>query len=290
LVRKSLGSKEPCRFKSGACTKASIYFYAMPLNIVDFPVAPECGGSQWSVADEDQLATLVALVMVGRSHMAARVLEGTQDQPPLAPDALRERLRRQLFPAAGPQTFHRDGLLFEIICWIVVQLTAGPDEVVSEPHLSSTSQGLDTIKIAFEPEARNVDRAFIYEQKCTEDARGLFLAQVLPAFKKWVLGVRDNDLLQEAIGLLQRFNLTDEEHRRIYDRLLQDRPLAFHAAITVNPTPFSLPLSVALFTGYTNVTPAIEDRFGDTFPLADIRAWFSAFANRVWQKIEAANV
>lgn len=262
----------------------------MPLDIVDFPVAPECGGSQWSVADIDRLATLVALVMVGRSHMAVRVLEGTQDQPPLAPDALRQRLRRQLFPAAGPQTFHRDGLLFEIICWVVAHLTAGPNEVISEPHLSSTSQGLDTIKITFDPPTSSVGRAYVYEQKCTEDARALFLGQVLPAFRKWVSGVRDNELLQAAIGLLQRFNLSDEEHTRAYDRLLQDRPLAFHAALTVNQTPFDAAQSLALFTGYSAITPSMADRFGDTFPLADIRAWFADFADRVWQRIEAANV
>jgi hypothetical protein len=262
----------------------------MPLDIVDFPVAPECGGSQWSVADADRLATLVALVMVGRSHMAVRVLEGTQDQPPLAPDALKQRLRQQLFPAAGPRTFHRDGLLFEIICWTVAHLSAGPNEVISEPHLSSTSQGLDTIKITFDPPTRSVGRAFVYEQKCTEDARALFLSQVLPAFRKWRSGVRDNELLQAAIGLLQRFNLSDEEHTRAYDRLLQDRPLAFRAALTVNPTPFNAAQSLALFTGYSAITPSMTDRFGDTFPLADIRTWFADFANRVWQKIEAANV
>jgi hypothetical protein len=169
-------------------------------------------------------------------------------------------------------------------------MTAGPYEVVSEPHLSSTSQGLDTIKMSFDPVSRNVQSAVIYEQKCTDNARALFLAQVLPAFKNWISGVRDNELLQATIGLLQRFNLTDDEHIRIYDRLLQDRPLAFRAALTVNPNPFSAAQSLALFAGYSAITPALESRYGDTFPLDDIRPWFAAFADRVWQKIEAANV
>jgi hypothetical protein len=262
----------------------------MPLNIVDFPAPPVCGGSQWTVADEERLATLVALVMVGRSHMAVRVLQGAQNNPPLAPAALKDRLRRQLFPAAGPLIYHRDGLLFEIICWVVAHITAGPDEVVSEPHLTSTSQGLDTIKMSFDPNSRTVRNAVIYEQKCTDDARTLFLSQVLPTFKKWFSGARDNELLQAAIGLLQRFDLTDAESTRIYDRLLQDRPLAFRAALTVNPNPFSVAQCLALFAGYSNIIPTIQDRYGDTFPLADIRPWFSAFADRVWQKIEAADV
>jgi len=222
--------------------------------------------------------------------MAVRVLQGAQGNPPLATAALRDHLRRQLFPAAGPPTYHRDGLLFEIICWVVAHITAGPNEVISEPHLTSTSQGLDTIKMSFDPNDRTVQNVVIYEQKCTEDPRALFLDQVLPAFRKWFSGARDNELLQATIGLLQGFDLTDAESTRVYDRLLQDRPFAFRAALTVNQNPFTVAQCLALFAGYPNIIPALEDRYGDTFPLADIRAWFSVFANRVWQKIEAANV
>jgi hypothetical protein len=47
---------------------------------------------------------------------------------------------------------------------------------------------------------------------------------------------------------------------------------------------------VTLFSGFTAVTPEIQDRLGDTFPLGDIRGWFSSFAEGVWHKIEASNV
>lgn len=32
----------------------------MPIDIIDFPATPECNGTQWSVADEERLATLTA--------------------------------------------------------------------------------------------------------------------------------------------------------------------------------------------------------------------------------------
>ena len=76
----------------------------------------------------------------------------------------------------------------------------------------------------------------------------------------------------------------------VYDRLLQDRPLTFQAALTVTPTPYDTPSCVALYTGYAALTPQIETRLGDTFPLPQIRPWFEAFAQRVWAKIEAGNV
>jgi hypothetical protein len=262
----------------------------MPLTVTNFPATPECGGSQWSVADEDLLARLTALVLVGRARHAARVLQGAQPSAGIAGQQLKARLRARLLVQGEQAIWHRDGLLFEIMAWLVAEMTAQPNEAVSEPHLSSTQQGLDTIKIQFDPAARDIVRAVIYEQKCTDNARQLFLARVLPEFKKWLEGARDNELLQIAIALLQRFNLTDDERQKAYDRLAQDRPLAFQATLTVTPSPFGTVECVKLFTGYSALTPNVADRLGDTLPLQAIRPWFEAFAQKVWAVIETTNV
>lgn len=262
----------------------------MPVVVTNFPANPECRGAQWSVADENMLAHLTALVLVGRARQAARVLQGAQPGVAIAGPQLKASLRAKLLVQSQQAIWHRDGLLFEIIAWLVAEMTAQPNEAVSEPHLSSTQQGLDTIKIQFDPVARDLVRAIIYEQKCTENARELFLTKVLPEFKKWLGGVRDNELLQIAVALMQRFNLTDDERRRIYDRLAQDRPLAFQASLTVTPPPFGTPQCLALFTGYSALTPNIANRLGHTLPLQAIRPWFDAFAHKVWAVIEATNV
>jgi hypothetical protein len=264
--------------------------YMRPLAVIDFPASPECGGTQWSVTDEDTLAHLTALTLVGRARQAVRVLQGAQPGAALAVPQLKAALRAKLFVQGEQAIWHRDGLLFEIIAWLVAEMTAQPNEVVSEPHSSSTQQGLDTIKVRFDPVVREIVRAVIYEQKCTDNARQLFLRKVLPEFKRWLAGVRDGELLQIAIGLMQRFDLTDAEYQRAYDRLAQDRPLGFQASLTVTPTPFATAQCVALFKGYAPLTPNIADRLGDTLPLQAIRPWFDAFAKKVWASIEAANV
>ena len=242
--------------------------------------------------NEDLLASLVALVLIGRDRQALQVLQGTLAVPQPAPTSAQQKANWQSRLLVTNETLieHRDGLLFEIICWIVAELTAAPDEVVSEPHLSSTRQGLDTIKVSFDAQQRVLKRATVHEQKCTVAARKTFRSQVLPAFQKWMSGVRDSELLQAAIGLLQRFSLTNDEYQHAYDRLLNDRPLSFRAALTVMPPPFDAGKCVKLFKSYSTITPLIEDRIGDTLPLADIRAWFEGFAQKVWQKIEAGNV
>lgn len=242
------------------------------------------------MTDQDALAHLTALVLVGRARQAVRVLKEAQPGTAIAVPQLKAALRAKLLVQGEQAIWHRDGLLFEIMAWLVAEMTAQPNEVVSEPHSSSTQQGLDTIKIRFDPVAREIVRAVIYEQKCTDNARQLFLTRVLPEFRRWLAGVRDGELLQIAIGLMQRFDLSDDERQRAYDRLAQDRPLAFQASFTVTPAPFATAQCVALFTGYVPLTPNIADRLGDTLPLQAIRPWFDAFAIKVWAAIETANV
>ncbi len=88
-----------------------------------------------------------------------------------------------------------------------------------------------------------------------------------------------------AIALLDRYELTDQEQANVYGALVNDRPLAFQAALTVQPEVFPGNRRIALFDNYANVTPAREDRFGDTLPLLDVRAWFADLAARIWDKI-----
>lgn len=262
----------------------------MSLAIADFPAAPECGGTQWTVTDENALATLVGSVLIGRAQHAARVLEGAQHNAVNTSVAQRNALHAQLHPANDATRWHRDGLLFEIICWLTAKMSAGPNDLVSDPHLSSTQQGADTIRIRFDQAARTLTLATICEQKCTTNPRTHFRDSVIPTFKDWIAGKRDNQLAQIAVGLLSVFNLTDAERTAVFDKVVQERPLAFRAALTVAPSPFTTVQCVAVFKDYQEVTPAIDNRNGDTLPLGDVRQWFNEFSELVWEKIEAQDV
>lgn len=262
----------------------------MPIEIVEWPADPECSGNQWSIADVDTLAHLTALVLVGRVHHVARILAGSQPHAAVAPGVLKDRLRAMLFPAPGSDPWHRDGWLFEVISWIAARISAGDGDVMLDPHTRSTQQGIDSLRISFDHAERRISRATIYEYKCTENPRAKFRDEVLPAFQEYESGARDNELLQAAVGLLQQMALSDEEQIQTYDQMLNDRPLAFQAALTVTPEQYETEKCVALFKGFSSLTAAAEDRIGDTLPLEDVRAWFANFAARVWAKIELSNV
>ena len=262
----------------------------MPLDLADFPALPECGGKQWSVVDRDLLVSLAATVLVGRAKHAEAVLLGTHRTPAIVSSALKSQLRSQLETPAGPLTYHRDGLLFEVISWIAARASAEANDVISTPHLKSTQQGLDTIKVTFDYASRKLERVVIYEQKCSEHARNQFTSKVIPAFVDWKTHKRDNQLVQAVVALVERFNLTPEEHEHLYDHLVQAHPLAFQAALTVTPTPFKSDKCIALFAGYSSIAPDVNDRMGDTFPLLDVREWFGNFAKEIWIKIETNDV
>lgn len=260
----------------------------MPLQINELTAEPECIGEQWFAEDLDRLAHLVAHVLIGKSRHAARVIHGAEHEPLLTSEQLKERLREQLILSEDAQPYHRDGLLFETICWIVAHMRAAPGDLISAPHLQSTQQGTDMLKVSIDGNTAGILKATIYEQKCTTSPRDKFRDDVLDAFGEYVDGKRDSDIAQATLSLTATIDLTDDQERAIHARLLRERPFAFNAGLTVSPEVFTKAQCVALFAGFRAITPNIEDRQGNTFPVDDIRTWFAAFAERVWAFIEAA--
>ncbi|HVK41189.1 MAG TPA: hypothetical protein VM471_01815 [Phenylobacterium sp.] len=257
----------------------------MTLSIVDFPAEPHCGGAQWTVADTDALADQVAAVMQGRAADVADALAGATLLDVMTPDDMKAAIKKELFPTKKGAMPHRDGLLFEIICWLVAAQQATADEVVTEPHTKATKQGMDTLKVAWDDGSRQLTAATIYEYKCTTNAQKTFRYPVMKAFRDFNDGKRNTDLIQQSIALLARFGLTNEERRAAFTRIVKDRPLIFEAALTVTPHPFGTADCVALFDYFENFATRPQRR-GSTMPLTDVRQWFSDFAELVWSKID----
>lgn len=259
----------------------------MAIAIVDLPAPPQCEGAQWFVGDRAQLVMLTGMIMLGRAEHAARIINGAQRVAPVVAAALKQRLRRDLIIPANADPWHRDGLLFESICWLAAKIEAGPNEVISDPHRKATQQGADGVKVQFDPIARQLSSMTVYEYKCTDKARRKFKREVLPAFTEYLSGIRDDQLSQTAIALLARFELADEEQARAYERVVLDRPMAFEAAVTVFPGQFPAANCVRLFKNFDGLNVPMDRRRGVTFPVPHIRTWFDDFATEVWAWIDA---
>jgi len=242
------------------------------------------------VSDENRLARLVALVLVGQSRHAEEVLRGTTSDASKVGVSVKKAVEQQLILSSGADPSHRDGLLFEIISWIATSTNAGPNEVVSPPHLSSTQQGTDTIKVSFDSTLRRLDRTTVHEQKCTTQPRKRFKDEVLPSFQSYIDGERDPQLCQNVVSLLERVVLADDERIAVYDAVVRERKFAFRAALTVVPTSFSDARMKKLFKGFHQLATDASTRFGDAMPLQDVRAWFAHFAEVVWGEVENLGV
>ncbi|MEO1211253.1 MAG: hypothetical protein AAFX78_17150 [Cyanobacteria bacterium J06638_20] len=264
----------------------------LTLTLTPAPSPPQCGGDVWNVNDLDSLAEISAQILIGRALHAAQILHGVRPvgTPPIITAALKEKLRLELHPQTDQRIWHRDGLLFEIISWVAARISSTEDEAISDPHLKATNQGTDCVKVATNRDTRTLTRATVYEYKCTTNWRQLFAGDVLNAFKEYLSGERDNQLAQTAINLLAGLGLTQAERGAAYDQLIRQRPLAFHASMTVQPSGFTPAQRAALFTGFETIADDIESRGGSTLPLDNIRDWFAAFAGEVWAKIENFDV
>lgn len=251
---------------------------------------PQCEGEQWIVDAPDGLAHLVALVLVGQAFHAALILEGTQLGAPQITAMLKKTLDKDLHPTTDKGIEHRDGLLFEIICWVAANKGKTDTENIDEPHLKSTNQGTDGVKVTIDPATKTLTKATIYEYKCTIHARQKFQSQVLKSFREYVSGERDNQLAQAVMALLGNHGLTGVQLKAAYETLIQVRPLAFEASLTVSPSVFPATNCIALFKDYDSLSVASDLRGGNTLPLDDVRDWFADFANRVWAHIEKWNV
>jgi hypothetical protein len=262
----------------------------MPLTLNPMPALPQCGGEQWTVDAPDDLAHLVALILVGQAFHAGLILEGTQLAAPKISPGLKAALDRDLHPTTDKGIEHRDGLLFEHICWVAAKSAEAEGEQSDKPHLKATNQGTDGVKITIDPDARTLTKATVYEHKCTIHARKKFQSEVLKSFREYVSGKRDNQLSQAALALLETLNFSGPELKAAYDTLIQDRPFAFEASLTVSPATFPTDKCVNLFKDYDSLSVATALRNGNTLPLDEIRPWFADFAVRVWAQIDAFDV
>lgn len=257
----------------------------MPITFNPMSALPQCEGEQWSVVVPDELAQLVALVLVGQSFHAALILEGTQLATPKITTTLKDSLDKDLHPTTETGIEHRDGLLFEIICWVAARKGKTGDEKIDNSHLKATNQGTDGVKVTVDPAIKMLTKATVYEYKCTIHARQKFQSQVLKSFREYISGKRDNQLAQAVLALLEGYGFNGFELKTAYDTLIQTRPLAFEAALTVSPSLYPAEKCIALFKDYDSLQVALNVRGGNTLPLDDVRAWFADFSDRVWARI-----
>jgi len=261
------------------------------LDITDFPIDDHCVGSKWTVDNEDQLAKLIAIVVMGQAVQAAHIIgELLPAIPAFTNDALQAEAIIKFTvqevsqtPRIGYPRFQRDGLIFEIISWIAAKQVAGDKCFLKDPHISATSQGLDGIMIELTDDGSEISKSTIFEDKCTINPREMFRDNVIPGFIDRHSNTRSAELISAAATLIQLSGATDLEAMAMVNKVLDNNCRQYRAGFALTSDFDNEDAQKALFKGYEKITDINQDqRIGACLIVDDqLRDWFDTMAYKI---------
>ena len=260
-----------------------------PLTIEVAEVDENCAISRWTAADLDHLARIIAIVAMGQSAHAARIIsELLPAKPAFDHEALRKDAQRRLSVIGktaqqqDASRHQRDGLIFEAISWAAAQQATNGKALLRDPHISSTTQGLDGLMIEFDETGSQIARTTIFEDKCSEHPRRKFRDEILPAFKAYHANKRAAELMEAAAALLQRSGLDGTEATMAAAKVLDMNYRGYRGSLAVTTEHDSPGRRKGLFKNYDELSDIeAAQRIGAVFVTSDsLRSWFDELASR----------
>lgn len=266
------------------------------LNITDFPIDDDCVGSKWKVENEDQLARLIAIVVMGQAAQAAHIID---ELLPAAPAFTNEALKKEAVikftvqevaqtPRIGYPRIQRDGLIFEIISWIAAKQVSGEKCFLKDPHTSSTSQGLDGIMIELNEDGSEILKSTIFEDKCTDNPRDTFTQKVIPGFLDRHGNTRNAELIAAAATLIQLSGVSNVQAMSMVRKVIDNSSRQYRAGFALTQDFDTEEAQKALFKGYDKIKDINqEQRIGASLIVnGKLRDWFDALATKILAYIE----
>jgi len=269
----------------------------LPLKTEIVEIDSKSTGERWEVADSNQLARLIGIVMLGQARYAGSIIHQLDPyQPTFNSKQLANIAKIRLTveePASKPRKGYprvqRDGLLFELISWVAAHQQSNKKAILNDPHLKSTSQGLDGLMIELTDDLSAIFQATIFEDKCVNDPVSCFSNNVLPGFIKMQKEERGPELVAAATALLERAGLDVKAATKAASDILDLELRRYRAAFAVSKKLDNLKKRKKIFKKY----PKLEDlkseqRVGVCF-ITDqkVRLWFDSFADLVINEISA---
>jgi hypothetical protein len=252
-------------------------------------VDAHCIGSRWTTVDIDRLARIIAIIAMGQATHAARIIaELLPSEPAVDHQALRANAKRRLSVTGKIEKqrevsrYQRDGLIFEAISWAAAQQMTAGKALLRDPHLSSTTQGLDGLMIQLDQSGSAIARATIFEDKCSEDPRAMFRDKIMPAFKAHQEDKRASDLVATAGALIEKIGLDGTEATKAAARVLDKNYRAYRGSLAVTKSEDSLARRKHLFKNYEQLLDiGADQRIGAMLITSDdLRGWFDELADR----------
>lgn len=265
----------------------------MPITSTIVPIDADSIGHRWVINDEDELARLVGLVAKCEFGHVEAILNGdTADAITYTTTQLTDiklnttkALTVPIDPATGKEEhatpkWHRDGFLFEAISWIVARKTSSPDALLRDPHIGSTTQGLDGLMIELNTTKDDITATTVFEDKCTNRAQYTFAYKTLPALK--VHHQESRKVIESATTLLRQ-EFKAGALNAIAAKAIALSVRKYRSSLTILDTEDTQADRTRIFKGYDSLAGITQgDRLGCTLLTSnDIRDWFEKFAKKV---------
>jgi hypothetical protein len=252
-------------------------------------------GSRWTVQDLDGLASLIALIAMGQALHAAKIIEDlSPTSSAITAASLTEAAKQQLQINGTTKSqrdasrWRRDGFLFEAISWIAARQDGTPHTYMKDPHIKSTTQGIDGLMIELKASVPEVLSATIFEDKCSEDPRAIFRDDVMKVFDDHHKNLRAPELVSGAAALIEKSGIDGTAAVQAAARVLDLAYRRYRASLAVTTDHDSDKGRIAIFKGYNKLGGiTAKQRIGATFIVdGDLRDWFDSLANQAMTAID----
>lgn len=253
---------------------------------------PFCQGIVIEVTDKNLLAKSVAWALAQQYRAARRIVDG---ETPIgnptninAKKIIAERLRTT--DNEGKQSdamvYHRDGLLFQLIMWLVSHKDALQTDLVQQPHIVTAGKGIDGTIVHLQS-GTQVAAVSICEDKATDNPRTT-ITEVFEDIKETEKGARDDLLRAVASNALVGRGVDEEQAELTAGSILWTKSRRYRIRTIVGLTHANPPIRGRLFKGFEDaVKGGKEKRRGETMYIDDLRGWMQDFATLVQQHLLA---
>lgn len=268
-----------------------------PLACLSCEIDEHCVGERWLPANENELAALVAIVAMGQASQASYILEELiPAQPAFSLAELRNEAKIKLTveePASKPRKgypqWQRDGFVFEVISWTAAKLTHGEEALMKDPHVSATSQGLDGLMLQLTRGGDQIESSTVFEDKCSDNPRGIFLSDVIPTFQARHRNLRSAEIIDAAAALLRSAGMTHKDAARLSAAVTDRSKRKYRAAFSLSDGYDSPEERKKLFADFNRIKDIrAEQRIGASFITpADMRTWIAALADKAITYLDA---
>lgn len=247
--------------------------------------APLCHGFRWEILDEQALALLVAWILEGYYHHAARILARLDSKNPVTPATIKRQAIKlvTLPPNTGDEAvrWHRDGLVFQHISWLAAHANAVGSIASSFPHFRTAHKGFDALLVPLKNRTTALEGIVICEDKATTNPRKQITENVWPEIETIEAGERDAELNGELTAILRDYGIQNLDKVITAAHWLNQE--AYRVSITVGPSHEPEIARRNLFEGFDNHASGVnvKRRRAETFCLHNMRDWMDEFCKKV---------